>query len=86
MQTFGSGSFILTLDTFSVDIHTDAIIQAVIREEFCDCTIISIAHRLKTIVDFDRIIVLHEGRVVECDTPQVLLSRPDSWFRELYEL
>ena len=70
----------------SVDIKTDAIIQAVIRKEFRDCTIIAVAHRLNTLVDFDRIVVLHEGRVVECDTPKVLLSRPNSRFKELYEL
>jgi ABC-type multidrug transport system fused ATPase/permease subunit len=71
---------------FSVDIHTDSIIQTVIREEFHNCTIISVAHRLNTIVDFDRVVVLHEGRVVECDAPQVLLSNPSSRFKELYEL
>jgi ATP-binding cassette, subfamily C (CFTR/MRP), member 1 len=71
---------------FSVDVHTDSIIQAVIREGFKECTIISVAHRLNTIDDFDRIVVLHEGRIVECDTPQVLLSRPNSRFKELYEL
>ena len=83
---FGSGGLKLTLYSFSVDIQTDSIIQAVIREEFRDCTIISVAHRLSTIVDFDRIVVLHEGRVVECDTPQVLLSRLTSRFKELYEM
>lgn len=71
---------------YSVDVHTDSIIQAVIREEFRDCTIIAVAHRLNTIVDFDRIVVLHEGRVLEVDEPQILLSRPDSRFKELYEL
>ncbi|KAE8452148.1 hypothetical protein EG329_001615 [Mollisiaceae sp. DMI_Dod_QoI] len=70
----------------SVDIQTDAIIQAVIREEFRNCTIISVAHRLNTIVDFDRVVVLHEGRVIECDAPHVLLSRPNSRFKELHEM
>ncbi|KAF4629494.1 hypothetical protein G7Y89_g8648 [Cudoniella acicularis] len=70
----------------AVNIHTDSIIQAVIREEFRDCTIISVAHRPNTLVDFDRIVVLHEGRIVEFGAPQVLLSRPGSWFKELYEL
>jgi ATP-binding cassette subfamily C (CFTR/MRP) protein 1 len=71
---------------FSVDIHTDSIIQAVIRKDFRDCTIISVAHRLNTLVDFDRVAVLHEGRIVECDAPKVLLSRPDSRFKDLWEL
>jgi len=70
----------------SVDIQTDSIIQSVIREHFRDCTIISVAHRLNTIVDFDRVVVLDEGRIVECDAPQVLLSRPNSRFKELYDL
>jgi ABC-type multidrug transport system fused ATPase/permease subunit len=70
----------------SVNIHTDSIIQAIIREEFHACTIIAVAHRLNTLVDFDRIVVLHEGHIVECNAPQVLLSKPDSRFKELYEI
>jgi ATP-binding cassette subfamily C (CFTR/MRP) protein 1 len=85
-HSYESDRFKLTLHAFSVDVHTDSIIQAVIREEFRDCTIISVAHRLNTLVDFDRVAVLHEGRIVECDAPQVLLSRPDSRFKQLWEL
>ena len=68
----------------SVDIDTDRVMQAVIREEFEGCTIIAVAHRLDTIVDFDRIAVLSKGSVVECGTPAELLGR-NSAFRELYE-
>jgi ABC-type multidrug transport system, ATPase and permease components len=70
----------------SVDIQTDGIMQAIIRDEFQGCTIISVAHRLNTIVDFDRVVVLHDGRVVESGKPQELLAQSESRFKKLYEL
>ncbi|KGO42895.1 ABC transporter, integral membrane type 1 [Penicillium expansum] len=70
----------------SVDIQTDRIMQAIIRDEFQGCTIISVAHRLNTIVDFGRVVVLHEGRVVESGKPQELLAQSESRFKKLYEL
>ncbi|KAL9616745.1 MAG: hypothetical protein Q9160_008402 [Pyrenula sp. 1 TL-2023] len=81
-------SKIVVLDevSASVDIHTDKLIQSVIRAEFRECTVIAVAHRLDNIVDFDRVVVLHEGRVVECNDPQVLLQREESRFRELWKL
>lgn len=60
--------------------------QAIIRDEFQGCTVISVAHRLNTIVDFDRVVVLHEGRVVESGKPQELLAQSESIFKKLYEL
>jgi ATP-binding cassette, subfamily C (CFTR/MRP), member 1 len=57
--------------------------QRLIRTKFKDRTIIAVAHRLDTIMDFDRIAVMHNGRLVECDTPQNLLARTDSAFRKL---
>ena len=58
--------------TSAVDMETDALIQRSIREEFGDATLIVIAHRLSTIADFDRILVMGEGRVVEFGKPAEL--------------
>lgn len=57
--------------------------QRIIREEFANHTVIAIAHRLSTILDFDRIVVLHNGKLKECDSPAKLLAT-DSSFKELY--
>ncbi|ETN38505.1 uncharacterized protein HMPREF1541_06540 [Cyphellophora europaea CBS 101466] len=78
---------IMVLDeaTSAVDMETDALIQRSIREEFGDATLIVIAHRLSTIADFDRILVLGEGRVVEFDTPKKLMGRGGGVFRGLVE-
>uniref|UniRef100_A0A182SC50 ABC transporter domain-containing protein n=1 Tax=Anopheles maculatus TaxID=74869 RepID=A0A182SC50_9DIPT len=51
-----------------------------IRTEFADCTILTIAHRLNTILDSDRVLVLDKGLVAECDSPQSLLANRDSIF------
>lgn len=59
--------------------------MTVIRDKFKDATVIAIAHRLDTITDFDRVIVLDNGRVVEIGVPRDLLSQPSSVFRALYE-
>ncbi|MCJ1404727.1 hypothetical protein MMC11_007953 [Xylographa trunciseda] len=69
----------------SVDHKTDEMMQRLIREEFHDRTVIVIAHRLDTILDFDRIALLRNGELVEYDSPGNLLGRP-SEFRELYEI
>ncbi|KAI4365222.1 hypothetical protein MLD38_021227 [Melastoma candidum] len=75
-------SKILVLDeaTAAVDVRTDALIQKTIREEFKACTMLIIAHRLNTIIDCDRILLLDSGRVLEYDTPEVLLSNEGSAF------
>ena len=80
-------SKIVVLDEVSanVDIKTDALMQQVIREHFADCTVVSVAHRLNTIDDNDRIVVLSRGRVAEVGGPQTLLKTEGSRFRELYE-
>nr|UOU03338.1 ATP-binding cassette subfamily C1-7 [Brachionus rubens] len=73
---------ILILDeaTASVDHNTDELIQTTIRSQFSDCTVLTIAHRLNTIMDYSRIIVLDKGKVVEFDSPKNLLSNNKSLF------
>lgn len=75
-------SKVLVLDeaTAAVDVGTDSLIQKTIREEFKSCTMLIIAHRLNTIIDSDRIMVLDAGQLVEIDTPLNLLSKDDSVF------
>ncbi|CAJ0544905.1 Ff.00g084500.m01.CDS01 [Fusarium sp. VM40] len=69
---------ILILDevTSNVDHKTDLQMRKVIEQEFQGCTIITIAHRLDFIANYDRIVVLEQGQLVEWDSPQALLSRP----------
>lgn len=73
---------ILVLDeaTAAIDLETDALIQQTIRSKFSDCTILCIAHRLHTILDSTKILVLDKGRIVEYDTPKNLLSDSESQF------
>jgi ABC-type multidrug transport system fused ATPase/permease subunit len=78
---------ILLMDeaTSNVDNATDALIQSTIRSAFARCTILTIAHRLHTIVDSDAILVLDAGEVAEFGAPSELMSRPDSRFRALVQ-
>jgi len=78
---------ILVLDeaTANVDQKTDSLIQLTIREKFKDCTVLTIAHRLNTIMDSDRIMVLDAGYLKEFDEPAVLLENPKSLFYGLVE-
>uniref|UniRef100_F1KS39 Multidrug resistance-associated protein 1 n=1 Tax=Ascaris suum TaxID=6253 RepID=F1KS39_ASCSU len=75
-------SKVLILDeaTAAVDLSTDALIQETIRREFKSSTVLTIAHRLNTILDYDRILVLDKGRICEFDTPQRLLANRYSAF------
>ncbi len=75
-------SKVIVLDeaTAAVDIETDELIQTTIRKEFNDCTIITIAHRLNTILDYDRVLVMDRGEVAEYDSPQAFLKNTNSIF------
>ncbi|XP_038251340.1 ATP-binding cassette sub-family C member 10 [Dermochelys coriacea] len=69
--------------TASVDQKTDQLLQQTIRQRFADKTVLMIAHRLNTILDSDRVLVLHAGKVAELDSPAVLSKREDSLFQQL---
>ncbi|KAJ2231313.1 hypothetical protein EV180_000422 [Coemansia sp. RSA 518] len=78
---------VLVLDeaTAAIDNATDTIIQESIRKEFKNCTVLTIAHRLNTIIDSDMILVIDGGRLAEYDTPQNLLENENSLFAKLVE-
>ncbi|KAG6581465.1 ABC transporter C family member 12, partial [Cucurbita argyrosperma subsp. sororia] len=80
-------SKIIVLDeaTAAVDVNTDSLIQKTIREEFKSCTMLIIAHRLNTIIDCDRILVLDKGQVIEYDAPEKLLSNEGSAFYRMVQ-
>ncbi|XP_025410477.1 multidrug resistance-associated protein 1 isoform X2 [Sipha flava] len=73
---------LLVLDeaTAAIDLETDDLIQTTIRSEFKDCTVLTIAHRLNTIMDSDKVIVLDNGLMVEYDSPTNLLKEKTSVF------
>nr|AHK05653.1 ATP-binding cassette transporter sub-family C member 5 [Tigriopus japonicus] len=76
---------VLLLDeaTASVDVKTDYLIQATIKEAFVDCTVLTVAHRLHTVVNYDRIMVMQAGEVVEFGPSRELLSNPDGVFSSM---
>ncbi|GJN94069.1 hypothetical protein Rhopal_007133-T1 [Rhodotorula paludigena] len=73
--------------TASLDNESDELVQRVVREEFDGCTTITVAHRLESVIDFDRILVLRAGRIVEFDAPRALLDKPagEGVFRDMVE-
>uniref|UniRef100_A0A8P0P8L4 ATP binding cassette subfamily C member 4 n=1 Tax=Canis lupus familiaris TaxID=9615 RepID=A0A8P0P8L4_CANLF len=78
---------ILIIDeaTANVDPRTDELIQKKIREKFAHCTVLTIAHRLNTIIDSDKIMVLDSGRLKEYDEPYVLLQNEESLFYKMVQ-
>ncbi|NWR88374.1 MRP4 protein, partial [Furnarius figulus] len=78
---------ILIIDeaTANVDPRTDEFIQKTIRETFAHCTVLTIAHRLNTIIDSDRIMVLDAGRLKEYGEPYILLQEHDSLFYKMVQ-
>jgi ATP-binding cassette subfamily C (CFTR/MRP) protein 1 len=71
--------------TANVDLFTDALIQKILRERFRDRTVFTIAHRLNTILDMDKILVMDAGKVAEFDTPSQLLSNKAGIFAQMYQ-
>ncbi|TYJ55637.1 hypothetical protein B9479_003669 [Cryptococcus floricola] len=84
-----SNLIIMDEATASVDFATDEAIQTAIRSEFKQSTLITIAHRLSSVIDYDRLLVLSDGSIAEFDTPihhlQNLLRKDDSLFKSLCE-
>uniref|UniRef100_A0A8C7QX01 ABC-type glutathione-S-conjugate transporter n=1 Tax=Oncorhynchus mykiss TaxID=8022 RepID=A0A8C7QX01_ONCMY len=74
---------ILVLDeaTAAVDLETDTLIQSTIRQQFEDCTVLTIAHRLNTIMDYTRVIVMDKGHISEMDSPTNLISNRGQFYR-----
>ncbi|KAF7814161.1 ABC transporter C family member 8-like [Senna tora] len=78
---------ILVLDeaTASIDSATDAIVQRIIRQEFSECTVITVAHRVPTVVDSDMVMVLSFGKVLEYDEPSKLMETNSSFSKLVAE-
>ncbi|XP_043284228.1 ATP-binding cassette subfamily C member 4-like isoform X2 [Venturia canescens] len=76
---------ILMLDeaTANVDPQTDALIQRTIRTKFARCTVLTVAHRLNTIMDSDKVLLMDRGRLREYDHPHILLQNPQSQFSSM---
>ena len=80
-------SKIVVLDeaTANIDLVTENVIQKLIQECFNDCTMITIAHRLQTIIQSDKVLVMSNGKVKEYDNPKKLMATPSSYFAKLIE-
>lgn len=78
---------LLVLDeaTANVDPQTDALIQTTIRSKFAECTVLTIAHRLHTVMDSDKVLVMDAGRMVEYDHPHNLLQNADGVLRGMVD-
>lgn len=65
--------------------RTDALIQKTIQDKFAECTVLTVAHRLHTIIESDKILVLDNGEIIEFDHPHLLLQNEKSIFRQMVE-
>ncbi len=70
--------------TSSIDSKTEGLIQKAISNSLKNSTVITIAHRIKTILNYDRILVLSHGEIIEYDTPMNLIKNTSTYFYELY--
>lgn len=82
-----STSNVVVLDeaTSNLDAASDAQIQRLLRSHFASHTVVAVAHKLDTILDFDKVIVMNQGQLVEYGEPYRLLEREGSWFKSLCE-
>ena len=71
--------------TANIDVVTERTIQKLINEEFVDATVLTIAHRLNTIINSDRVMLLSQGKLIEYDSPKRLMADPKSAFAKLCE-
>ena len=69
--------------TASIDYKTEKLLKKIMVTLFEDKTVITIAHRIKTIIDYDKILVIDEGRIVDFDTPSALRQKKGSIFADL---
>ncbi|XP_072760244.1 probable multidrug resistance-associated protein lethal(2)03659 isoform X3 [Anoplolepis gracilipes] len=78
---------IIVLDeaTANIDPYTDSLIQQTVKTKFINCTVFTIAHRLNTIMDSDRIFVMDTGRLVECDHPYILLKQKGRFYNMVWQ-
>ena len=80
-------SRIIVIDeaTANVDLRTDQLVQETIRNQLSDYTVLTIAHRLDTIIDYNKIMVFENGRIIVFDQPQALLAKEGGYFAQLYQ-
>lgn len=71
--------------TANIDVVTEKAIQKLINEEFVDATVLTIAHRLNTIINSDRVMLLSQGKLIDYDSPKKLLADPNTAFAKLCE-
>ena len=74
---------ILDEATSNIDRETDGIIQSMLQERFQNLTVLTIAHRIDTILWYDKVLVLDEGKVLEFDSPEILSKQETSEFKAL---
>ncbi len=82
-QQLNSCGYVCVVATASVDVASDARIQSRIRSLCANATLLTIAHRLETVVDADRVLVLQASKGVECDSPASLLANPNSFLSSM---
>lgn len=70
---------------YSVDVPTEERMLSLLRTKFHGWTIVAVVHRLSSILDFDRVVVLNQGCIIECGSPTGLLSDESSAFAKLYQ-